>query len=95
MVAEGPTDEVPEVPSNEKKRHPDGHSSRSHHSKKLKEPVNCSSTDEVPLSTRSGMDVRVNFSMGTPAVSDSYVRGLRLCKTYVDQVIFYFIFFPF
>lgn len=95
VVAENHIDQASKAPLNERKRHRDGQSSRSHHGKKLKEPMNCSSKDEVSLSTRSRLDVRVRSSMRTPAASDSRVGGPRICKTYVEKVIPSFIYLPF
>lgn len=63
VVAESPIDEVPEAPLKERKRHWDGHSSRSHHTKKLKEPMSCSGKNELPSSVMSGEDARVRSSM--------------------------------
>lgn len=49
VVANDPVDEVLEVPSKENKRHRDGHPSRSHHRKKLKEPISDSGGGDEPL----------------------------------------------
>lgn len=86
VVANSPANEVVEALSKEKKRHRDGHPSGSHHNKKLKEPMNDSGRGEVPLSAKSGVEVRVLSSLDIPAVDGAPSSGLRLCKAYVDEV---------
>lgn len=77
------------MPLKDRKRHRDGQSTRSHHSKKFKEPVKYPSKDELHQSVKSGVDVCFRSSVGTPAVGDSHAGNLRLCKAYVEKVVFF------
>lgn len=78
-----------EVPPKDKKMHRDGHSTRPHHSEKFKEVANDSGRGEVPLSVKSGVEVRALSSLDV-SVSGGTSGGLRLCKAYVDKVYWRF-----
>lgn len=90
MIVDSSVQEASEALLKDKKRHRDGHSSRPHHSKKFKEPMSCLGKDKVPLSAKSGNDVRVRSSVGTQGASDSRVEGLRLCKSYLGRKFIHF-----
>lgn len=79
------SDPVGKVPLKEKKRHRDGHSSRPHHSKKLKDPVGDSGRGEVPLSAKSGVEVHAfsSLDVSTPGGAPG---GLCLCRAYIGKV---------
>lgn len=76
------------VKDKEKKRHRDGTTSRSHHHKKLKEPLVCPSSDGVSLASKSGVESRSRVITEVDTIVDSVGGGLRLCKGYADKVYF-------
>lgn len=70
----------------DKKRHRDGHSSKGHHSKKLKEPLSCPSSGKVDLfpddTTESSPRVKAN----TEVYGLSTGGGLHVCKRLVEKL---------
>lgn len=96
MVGE-PESVVLSVKEKDRKRRRDGSSSRSHHGKKLKEPVACPSSDGALFSAMVGVDSLAQVTHGVGVTGGVFGGGLRLCKTYVDQVnaFPFFLFFLF
>lgn len=81
-----------ETTDREKKRLSDGHSSKGHQSKKLKEPLSCPSSGRMDLLSEDVMgsfpQVRTNVEVSRVAVGHSH----RVCKGFVDKVLFLYLF---
>lgn len=79
------------VKDRERKRHQDGTSSKSHHSKKFKEPMTSPNSDRLVMTPKSGSEscVCVTFEVDVPAGparSGPFRIGLMTCNSYVDKV---------
>lgn len=81
----------------DKKRHRDGHSSKGHHSKKLKEPLSCPSSGKMDLFPDDATESFPRVKATTEVSGLSTGGGLHVCKGLVDKVLFfvYFVSFPF
>lgn len=79
---------IPLVREKDKKRHRDGSSSRPHHSKKLKDHVVHVSSDKDASVSKSGVDLNQRAIVEKSLFGDTPPVGLRVCKNYVDKVIF-------
>lgn len=86
VIVGEPASELPEVHLKEKKRHREGHISRPHHTKKLKEPMSGSGKMEMTVSAKSGVETRIPSTPGVSALGDAASGGIRLCKAYADKV---------
>lgn len=77
----------------DKKRHQGGSTSRTHHSKKLKEPVVVVDSGKDDFSLKIGVNSRVPITVERSVPGDISANAIRFCKEYVEKVILRFILF--